>query len=423
VAARLGDDEDCKYHLKRDAGVLNNKPDTFDEYERHTAETLQAWSPEQRVAFAAAVAERWLQAYEKFSAAEGEGDAAVLRRIVDAVWDHVQGRLLTPTDANRLDAQISEHAPDTEDFDGIAALRALLACQMLGQALECCQKTDNTAIVLRVVRSAVEAVLGDFPSDLAGQRRAWQRSAVQEEVRKQSALREAVGAIVRFDDQTIASLRSGLGPAERSGRAGRARPPSKKKRVDEDGIEGHRAAVRAFLKKSAVHRIAFVAALAERLLPHYKSFAAATGKGRPELLGGVLDAVWQAAKGQPVSAVALQDLQATLQQGALDPEAPEAWDAWSAWRLVELALACCGSADNTELAVEAALVAWERVAGRGSRNDPQIWTDMTRGQVWRRDNPPKLYSEILEQMGVLMRLHNAMPALDDHIVATLRSRS
>jgi hypothetical protein len=34
-----------------------------------------------------------------------------------------------------------------------------------------------------------------------------------------------------------------------------------------------------------------VAALAERFLPLYQSIAAATGKGRPELLRGVLDAV------------------------------------------------------------------------------------------------------------------------------------
>jgi hypothetical protein len=61
-------------------------------------------------------------------------------------------------------------------------------------------------------------------------------------------LLEAIGPIARFDDQAIAGLRSGLGPAERRGRAGRTRSPAKKQRVDDDSIEGHRAAVRAQLK-------------------------------------------------------------------------------------------------------------------------------------------------------------------------------
>jgi uncharacterized protein YjaG (DUF416 family) len=402
--------------------VPGNPPDTFDEYEHQIGKTLKAWSPQQRLAFVAALAERWLQAYEKFSAAEGEGDPAVLRQIVGAVWDHVQGRLLTQTDLSRLDAQIDENAPDTEDFDGRPAWKALQAWVILGQALECCRTTENTATVVKAVQSAMDAV-GDRPSDLAGQRRAWKRIAVQEEVGKQSALRETIDAIVRFDDQTIASLRSGLGPAKRSGHAGQTGPPSKKKRVDDDSIEGHRVAVRAYLKKSAAHRIAFVAALVERHLPLYQSFAAATGKGQPELLRNVLDAVWRAAKCQAVAATALQELQMKLKQGALDPHEPEAWGAWSAWRLLELALACCGSAENTESAEEAAIVAYECVAGRGSRNDAQIWKDMIRPGVWRRACPMKIYNEILDQGRLFTRLYYAPPALDDAILAALGRRS
>jgi hypothetical protein len=39
-------------------------------------ETIEPWSPEQRVALAAAIAERWLPVYETFSAAEQWGDPA-----------------------------------------------------------------------------------------------------------------------------------------------------------------------------------------------------------------------------------------------------------------------------------------------------------------------------------------------------------
>ena len=69
------------------------------------------------------------------------------------------------------------------------------------------------------------------------------------------------------------------------------------------------------------------------------------------------------------------------------------------------------------------MVAYECVAGRGSRNDPQVWKDMVPQQVWRRGSPMKIYNEILDQMRVLMRLYYATPALDDQILVALGRRS
>jgi hypothetical protein len=65
-----------------------------------------------------------------------------------------------------------------------------------------------------------------------------------------------------------------------------------------------------------------------------------------------LDAVWQTAKGKPIGSAALQDLETKLSQGVLDADEPQAWGAWSAWCLVELALACCSSAENIKSAEE-----------------------------------------------------------------------
>jgi hypothetical protein len=132
------------------------------------------------------------------------------------------------------------------------------------------------------------------------------------------------------------------------------------------------------------------------------------------LLGGVLEAVWQAAKGRPMAPEALQELQTALRQGALDAQEPEAWRAWSAWRLLDLALACCGSDENMELAEEAAVVAYENVAGPGARNDPQVWKNMLRR--------PEIYKEVLNQTTVLTRLRG-MPALDDESLEAIRRRS
>jgi uncharacterized protein YjaG (DUF416 family) len=394
-------------------------PDTLDEYERQLAETLKGWTPEQRLAFVVALAERWLGVYEKFSAVQGHGDPGVLRRIVGEIWDHLRGRHMAPNDAGRFSQQINENKPDTEEFDQLSAWRALQACVILGLALECCHKSDNAATVTKAALAAFETLLGDCPSDPAGQRRAWKKVTVREELGKQSALLDAIGPTLHLDDQTIARLRSDLGPAKQRGRAGRAASPSKKKRVDSDRvdsdrIEEWRAFVRGQLKRSAAHRIAFVAALAERHLPRYQSFTAATGKGRPDLLASVLETVWQRAKGEPVGAAALQELQTKLQQGALDGQEPGAWAAWSAWRLLELALDCCGLADNTDLAEEAAVAAFEGVAGPGSRTDPEMWKNQ-----YRR---PEIHNEITKQIMVLTYLR-AIPTLDEQSLEPVRQQS
>jgi uncharacterized protein YjaG (DUF416 family) len=387
-----------------------NEPNTLDKYERLVGEKVGAWSPPQRLAFVAALAERWLGAYEKFSAAEGWGDPAVLRQVVGAIWDHLRGRPLSPADRARFAEQVRDNAPNTETFDTRPAWKALQACLLLGQALECCEEPENPGIAVKAAIAGFEAV-GDWPSDPAGGRRAWQRVAAREELAQQSTLLEKVGAITRFDDQTVATLRSGLGPKGQHGGGRKPRAQGKKKRVDDDSIDGWRGAVSGYLKKSAEHRIAFAAALAERLFPVYQTFAARARKGGPEPLRAVLDAVWQAARGRPIDPAALPDLRAKLHLGAPGKEEADAWGAWSAWRVLELALECCGSTRNTEAAEEAAVVAYERVAGPDARKDPRIW----KGQLRR----PEIYNEIIKQMMMLARLH-ALPALDDQSVEALR---
>jgi hypothetical protein len=181
--------------------------------------------------------------------------------------------------------------------------------------------------------------------------------------------------------------------------------------VDLDSIEGHRVAVSGFLKRSAGHRIAFAAALAERLFPLYAAFTAATGKGRPVLLRGALDAVWEAAKGRAIDTVRLQDYLTKHREGALAKEEADAWSAWSAWRVLGLALECCGSAKNTRPAEEAAVVAFERVAGPGARKEPRIWKEML--------HTPQIYNEIVNQTGLLMRL-GTIVAMEDQTVEALR---
>ena len=50
--------------------MANPELKNIDEYEIFLTETMTLWSPERRVALAAAIAEHWVPAYESFSAAE-----------------------------------------------------------------------------------------------------------------------------------------------------------------------------------------------------------------------------------------------------------------------------------------------------------------------------------------------------------------
>src|SRR5690242_10855159 len=113
---------------------------SIDDYENFLGETLETWSPGQRLALAAAMAERWLPVYEKFSAKEDWGDAAALRRMLDAVWGHVRGRTLSQADLARYSEQLHDSTPHMDDFE---APEALGACMVLSEALDCCKTPDH----------------------------------------------------------------------------------------------------------------------------------------------------------------------------------------------------------------------------------------------------------------------------------------
>jgi uncharacterized protein YjaG (DUF416 family) len=121
--------------------MANQDLKSLDEYEVFLTEKMTPWSPQQRVALAAAIAEHWLPAYESFFAEEDWGDAASLRRSLDAVWSHVQGCVLAERDVARHIQQVEEITPHMDDFD---AEEALTACVAVKEALRTCRDPENT---------------------------------------------------------------------------------------------------------------------------------------------------------------------------------------------------------------------------------------------------------------------------------------
>jgi hypothetical protein len=158
-----------------------------DDYEIFLTETMSLWSPQQRAAFAAAVAQSWLPAYEAFAAEESWGDPATLRRGLDAVWSHVQGVALAQADLARHQQLIDDITPHMDDFE---APEALIACCVVRDALRSCGDPDNS------LPYALRAVLGVF------------EGLVEEELKAQLELIDEIAAVSSFSADWVQSLRN-----------------------------------------------------------------------------------------------------------------------------------------------------------------------------------------------------------------------
>jgi uncharacterized protein YjaG (DUF416 family) len=177
---------------------------SIDDYELLLSAAIAAWSPGQRVALAAAMAERWLPPYTAFSQAQQWGDPASLRCILDTIWACARGEPLALAEQARLAAQVRDSTPHMDDFD---AYEALAACTMLDDALECCAQPDNLAPAVRAAHSGFEAAASEWGFDPQAQPRLWRQIAARKELRKQLKLIERIGATAQLDDRTIAALR------------------------------------------------------------------------------------------------------------------------------------------------------------------------------------------------------------------------
>jgi uncharacterized protein YjaG (DUF416 family) len=175
-------------------GVIlrRKKLNTIDDYEEFLYTSLKRQRPTQRALLAAAMAERWLPVYESFSAREQWGDAANLRRALDAVWRSLGGQRLSRADLARLAEQVRDSTPHMDDFDDHAALAA---CIMLQEALDACGSRDNLNPAIQALLSGFEAVAPDWEFDPEVQPRLWRQVRVRKELKKQLKLLEVIGAI------------------------------------------------------------------------------------------------------------------------------------------------------------------------------------------------------------------------------------
>ncbi len=185
--------------------MANQDLKSLDEYEVFLTEKMTPWSPQQRVALAAAIAEHWLPAYESFSAEEDWGEPASLRRSLDTVWSYVQGRVLAERDVARHIQQVEEITPHMDDFD---AEQALIACAVIMDALQTCGGPESTMpYALRAALGVFEGLAPEWPADPISQARVGKKSVIRKELQTQLKLIEEIDALTTFDAETVKTLR------------------------------------------------------------------------------------------------------------------------------------------------------------------------------------------------------------------------
>ena len=218
----------------------------IDEYESFLTSKIASWTPPQRLAFAAAMAERWLHVYEKFSTTEKWGDPASLRQSLDAVWTQVMGQNLGTAEVARHLKQLEDCTPHMDDFD---AYEALAACIILNEALEACGSSEHTAPVVRAALSGFEAAVENWAFNPEEQPRLWKKIAARNELKKQLKLIERISAITQFDPSNVAMLRRSITGAEFIGRVSLPKRPSAAELTNQLAFEQYRRMMENQLKE------------------------------------------------------------------------------------------------------------------------------------------------------------------------------
>lgn len=164
------------------------------------------WSPEQRTAFLAGLAERWLPTYVRFTRWSGRGDAPGVRGALDAVWNHLSGKKLSLAEVDHLGEVVLSAAPSSDEFD---AHDALMACQFVGLAVASCA-TGSEDRVVQAVAAAYDAVAEPVPGhplDPKWTRAMWLQPAVKAEVERLLALLRQVSSATEMTPAAAESLR------------------------------------------------------------------------------------------------------------------------------------------------------------------------------------------------------------------------
>jgi len=157
---------------------------SLDDYQQYLTNVITPWPREQRIALAAAMAERWLPVYESFSEEEDWGDPSILQRAVEAVWNCALGTKLTRKDHGTHKARVEENMPHVDDFASDVE-EALATAAMVDYALDCCVSDDNTGDVVMALVSGFEGVAPGIHTDEGEFPPGWDEPQFKDELRRE----------------------------------------------------------------------------------------------------------------------------------------------------------------------------------------------------------------------------------------------
>ena len=126
-----------------------------------------------------------------------------------------------------------------DDFDEPEALAAVV---MVREAVACCASPNNVGPAYQAAISGFEAVVPDWSID-PNEQGALATVGVRNEVEKQLALLEHIGAIAAFDQQTIAALRKEITRAAVAGAVPRRTPAAPVLRTNQEIFEQYRGII------------------------------------------------------------------------------------------------------------------------------------------------------------------------------------
>lgn len=194
--------------------MADRKFSSIDQFELFLFAKIKAWTPERRTAFSAAMAERWLHVYARFTEVEDWGDPDFMRTSLDAVWGHLLGNKLSRQDVSRYMTQLEDITPHMDFTNDYAALATAFIVQ---EAVECCKSEDNSAAATQAVLSCFEAVVPNWEMALEEQPRLWNQIKVQREMETQIKVIDEIEAISQFNEAAVQALRARMQTKEYRG--------------------------------------------------------------------------------------------------------------------------------------------------------------------------------------------------------------
>ena len=158
-------------------------------------------------------------------------------------------------------------------------------------------------------------------------------------------------------------------------------------------------------------RIALAAAMAERWLPVYESFSEEEGWGNPPAFQRAVQSVWDCVVGHKLSAKDHKRHKERIDENTPHLDDFDAEEVIATSAMIDYALDCCMSADNTADAVMAMVSGFEGVA-------PGIYTsaDNLPEEIWQS---PQLQDQLKNELRQLM---DSAPPIDQHELDTLRQQ-